>query len=61
MNHRQMLDKIAELEARIDLLERGQSKQTQFSPVPQFTYAPHIGLNPSWVITCKDEQGKEFH
>ena len=57
MNHKQMLEKIAELEARIDALERGQSKQTQFPGAPQFTYVPHVGVNPPWTITCTNNTG----
>ena len=56
MNHKQILDKIAELEARIDLLERGQQKQTQFPGAPTFTYAPHVGVMP-WTITCENKTG----
>jgi hypothetical protein len=58
MNYKAMLDKIAELEARIDLLERGQRKQTTFPSAP--TFVPNWAHNP-YTVTCKDQQGKEFH
>lgn len=58
-----MLDKIAELEARIDALERGQSKQTQFPGAPRFepNWVPQNTWPKNLDITCKDQQGKEFH
>jgi hypothetical protein len=60
MNYKEMLDKLAELESRIDALERGQRKQTPLPGAPQFTPQP---TQPSWFpqnpwpknldITCK--------
>jgi hypothetical protein len=67
MNYKQMLDKLAELEARVDALERGQRKQTQITPAPRYIdNMPRIEFSPTWpippyTITCKDMQGKEFH
>lgn len=55
MTYKQMLDKLAELEQRVTMLEQGQRKQTQFPGAPRF--------EPNWVpqntwpkdldITCK--------
>lgn len=57
MTYKEMLDKLAELEHRVDALERGQRKQTQFPGAPQFTPGtlPHHGgiLPVSWTITNK--------
>jgi hypothetical protein len=59
MNYKAILDKLAELEARIDLLERGQRKQTEFPGAPQWVdNMPRIDPRPTWQqppwqITCK--------
>ena len=59
MTYKQMLDKIEELERRVTMLEQGQRKQTEFPGAPTFVpaWSPH---NP-YQVTCKDQQGQEFH
>lgn len=60
MNYKQMLDKIAELEQRVTMLEQGQRKQTQFPGAPQFTPGTLPGWSITWPqnldITCKGLQ-----
>ena len=55
-----MLDKIAELEQRVTMLEQGQRKQTQFPGAPQFTPGTLPGWSITWPqnldITCKGLQ-----
>jgi hypothetical protein len=58
MTYKQMLDKIEELERRVTMLEQGQRKQTTFPSAPAF--GP-IWPQPPYTVTCKDQQGKEFH
>lgn len=57
MNYKAMLDKLAELEARIEMLEQGQRKQTQFPGSPRFVGTPGQ-WQPQWQqITCKEQLG----
>lgn len=51
MNYKQMLDKLAELEARIEMLEQGQRKQTTFPGAP--TWVPQNTWPKDLDITCK--------
>lgn len=55
MNYKQMLDKIEELERRVDALERGQHKHAEYPGAPAL--APNWGGQLSWpyypAITCK--------
>lgn len=54
MNYKALLDKLAELEARIDALERGQPKQLEFPPAPQFVEnTPRNWQSSFWPITSK--------
>ena len=54
MNYKAMLDKLAELEARIDMLERGQRKLQEFTPAPtQPNWIEHTAWPKNLDITCK--------
>jgi len=54
MNYKEMLNKLAELESRIDALERGQRKQQEFTPVPtQPSWVPQNPWPKNLDITCK--------
>ena len=63
----QLRAKVLELEARIEALEQGQRKQTEFPGAPQWIdNMPRIEPRTTWpqppyTITCKNQQGKEFH
>jgi hypothetical protein len=68
MNYKQMLDKLAELEARIKVLEDSQKATQNFfnnpgsqprpspvfvpMPVPEYTWP---NTNPGYTITCKKD------
>jgi hypothetical protein len=65
MNYKALLDKLAELEARIEMLEQGQRKQIQFPGTPQYQPAPVFVSTPAyhqqpppWQITCKTNTGQ---
>jgi hypothetical protein len=66
MNYKQMLDKLAELEARIKVLEHAQKTSQDFFNNPGHQPAPHPFLvpvpqpawptiNPGYTITCKKD------
>lgn len=64
MNYKALLDKLAELEARIEMLEQGQRKFTQFPGTPQYQPSPpFVGYGaPNWQpqwqkITAKEQLG----